>query len=119
MIVALTLVLLVSHRHLVVLFTRIPDVLALCEEFSVWLLLCPVASGFGLTVYGIFTGTGTTRPVRNSTFLALLVFLGTLALTRDTLHNHGLWLAFSLFYLGRFVFLYPYMAEVRKKCISP
>ena len=119
LIVALTLVLLVSHRHLVVLFTRIPDVLALYEEFSVWLLLCPVASGFGLTVYGIFTGTGTTRPVRNSTFLALLVFLGTLALTRDTLHNHGLWLAFSLFYLGRFVFLYPYMAEVRKKCISP
>ena len=119
LIVALTLALLVSHRHLVIVFTGIPDVLALYEEFSVWLLLCPVASGFGLTVYGIFTGSGTTRPVRNSTFLALLVFLGTLALTLDMLHNHALWLAFSLFYLGRFVFLYPYMAEVRKKCISP
>ena len=50
--------------------------------------------------------------------IALLVFLGTLALTLDMLHNHALWLAFSLFYLGRFAFLYPYMAEVRKKCIS-
>jgi MATE family multidrug resistance protein len=114
---ALTVFLLLSQHHLALLFTRIPDVLRQYDEISAWLILFPVVSGFGLTVYGIFTGTGTTRPIRDSTFLALLAFLGTLALTLDKLHNHGLWLAFSLFYLLRFVLLYPYIGEVRKKCV--
>lgn len=111
-----TVFILLCQQHLASLFTRIPEVLRQYERLSAWLILFPVISGFGLTVYGIFTGTGTTRPIRNSAIVALLAYLGTLALTLDTLQNQGLWLAFSLFYLLRFVFLYPYIGEVRKKC---
>jgi multidrug resistance protein, MATE family len=117
-VVAQTAFIFLSQNHLALLFTRIPDVLRQFDELSPWLILYPVVSGFGLTVYGIFTGTGTTRPIRNSAIIALLVYLGTLALTLDSLKNHGLWLAFSLFYLLRFVFLCPYIGEVRKKCIA-
>ena len=118
LIILLTAILLIGRKQLVLLFTQIPEVVYQFQQVSPWLIVFPLAAGFGLTVYGIFTGTATTRPVRNSTFLALLVFLSTLLLTIETMHNHGLWLAFTLFYLGRFLFLYPSIKEVRKKCIT-
>ncbi|SMS02911.1 DNA-damage-inducible protein F [Vibrio mangrovi] len=117
-VVALTLVIAVTHSQLVLLFTHIPAVVQQFHQISLWLIAFPLVAGFGLTVYGIFTGSGTTRPVRNSTFMALLVFLLTIYLALDTLENQGLWLAFTLFYIGRIAFLYPYIGEVRQRCCT-
>ncbi|GAL34689.1 DNA-damage-inducible protein [Vibrio maritimus] len=75
-------------------------------------------AGFGLTVYGIFTGTGTTRPVRDSSIATLTVFIAIQAFSVDLWGNHGLWLAFTLFYCGRIAFLYPFIGHVKKKCIE-
>ncbi|MCG7587859.1 MATE family efflux transporter, partial [Photobacterium sp. OFAV2-7] len=64
----------------------------------------------------IFTGTGTTRPVRNSSFITLVVFLIVQLFAVQHWGNHGLWLAFTFFYVGRFAFLYPYIGQVKQKC---
>ncbi|GAJ71569.1 LOW QUALITY PROTEIN: DNA-damage-inducible protein [Vibrio sp. JCM 18904] len=116
-VVVLTL-LLVQFKHQVVsLFTTLPNLVELYLDMSPWLLAFPLVAGFGLTFYGIFTGTGTTRPVRNSTFLTMVLFLVTQFIAVQYWGNHGLWLAFTLFYVGRFVFLFPYLGQVKQKCL--
>jgi MATE family multidrug resistance protein len=116
-IAVLTFLILVFKDSIVFLFTDIPTLVALYQEMAPWLIVFPLVSGFGLTVYGIFTGTGTTRPVRDSSIATLLVFLAVQALSIDMWGNHGLWLAFTLFYLGRIAFLYPFIAQVKQKCL--
>ncbi len=111
-----TLLVVVFKDQIIVLFTQLPDLIALYHESSTWLLIFPLVAGYGLTIYGIFTGTGTTAPIRNSTFMTLLVFLAALWFAVPVWGNQGLWLAFTLFYVGRFVFLYPFMKQVRARC---
>ncbi|MDK9763162.1 MATE family efflux transporter [Vibrio sp. D420a] len=116
-IVVLTLLTLVFKEQIVMLFTTLPELNTLYLEMSPWLLVFQLVAGYGLTFYGIFTGTGTTKPVRNSSFITLLVFLVVQLLAVPQWGNHGLWLAFTLFYVGRFVFLYPSIQQVREKCL--
>ncbi|KAB0286852.1 MATE family efflux transporter [Vibrio fortis] len=116
-IAVLTFLTLVFKEQIVMLFTTLPELNTLYLEMSPWLLVFPLVAGYGLTFYGIFTGTGTTKPVRNSSFITLLVFLAAQLLAVPQWGNHGLWLAFTLFYVGRFVFLYPSIHQVRKKCL--
>lgn len=116
-VVVLTLLTLVFKEQIVMLFTTLPELNTLYLEMSPWLLVFPLVAGFGLTFYGIFTGTGTTKPVRNSSFITLLVFLAAQFIAVPQWGNHGLWLAFTLFYVGRFVFLYPSIQQVREKCL--
>ncbi len=115
-VVVLTLLLVLFKHQLVLLFTTLPNLVTLYLDMSPWLIIFPLAAGFGLTFYGIFTGTGTTRPVRNSTFFTMVLFLITQYIGVEYWGNHGLWLAFTLFYVGRFVFLFPYIGQVRQKC---
>ncbi|NOH81756.1 MATE family efflux transporter [Vibrio sp. RE86] len=116
-VVVLTLLTWIFKSQIVMLFTTLPELIAIYEDMSRWLLVFPLVAGYGLTFYGIFTGTGTTRPVRNSTAMTLLVFLAVQFLMVPIWGNHGLWLAFTLFYIGRFLFLYPYIGKVRDKCL--
>lgn len=116
-IIALTALIFLFQNQLVLLFTTLPNLVELYLEMSPWLLIFPLVAGYGLTFYGIFTGTGTTRPVRNSSFLTVIVFLALQYLTVPHIGNHGLWLSFTVFYVGRFVFLYPYIGQVKQKCL--
>ncbi|MGY3569552.1 MATE family efflux transporter [Vibrio paucivorans] len=115
-VVVLTLLTFLFNQSIVTLFTTLPELVDLYLDMSAWLLVFPLVAGYGLTFYGIFTGTGTTRPVRNSSFITLLVFLITQFIAVQHWGNHGLWLAFTLFYVGRFAFLYPYIDQVKQKC---
>ncbi|MBT2570844.1 hypothetical protein [Planococcus sp. ISL-110] len=65
----------------------------------------PLVLSFGIVLYGIFTAATETAPIRNSMLLSLAVFLLALWAEVPFLQNHGLWLAFILFSLGRSVFL--------------
>jgi MATE family multidrug resistance protein len=105
---------LIAGTNLGRLFTDIPEVLESYRQIHGWAAVFPVAAGFGLTYYGIFTGSGTTRPVRNSTFFALLTFMAGLA-SVNLWGNHGLWFSFILFYIGRWAYLLPYLGWVKVK----
>lgn len=99
------------------LFSNIPEILEMYLQHYYWAAIFPVAAGFGLTYYGIFTGSGTTRPVRNATFFSLLSFITTL-ITVKYWGNHGLWFSFLIFYIGRGVYLIPYLNRIRSKVES-
>lgn len=90
------------------LFTDIPAILGLTREYSVWMCIFPCAAWAGVSFYGIFTGLGCTAPVRDSTALALGLFLCCWKLFVPLWGNNGLWGAFISFYLGRSLFLLLY-----------
>lgn len=91
----------IFQEPILLCFTDLEQVLILCREYIYWVLAFPFVMGLGLVYYGFFTGATFTAPVRNSLILALLVFLAVYYLAIPTLHNHGLWLAFTLFSLCR------------------
>ncbi|MDQ0427361.1 MATE family multidrug resistance protein [Planomicrobium stackebrandtii] len=95
-------------------FTAIPEVIELGGLYGDWLLLFPLVSSFGIVLYGVFTGATETAPIRNSMLLALGVFLLALWAGVPLLQNHGVWLAFILFSLGRSVFLILYIPRLKR-----
>ncbi|MGR5488951.1 MATE family efflux transporter, partial [Vibrio alfacsensis] len=86
-----TLLVLMFQSHLVLLFTTQTELVSLYHQVAAWLIVFPLVAGYGLTVYGIFTGTGTTRPVRDSSIATLMVFLLAQLLVVPLWGNHGLW----------------------------
>lgn len=102
---ALTAAIALGRNDLLLLFTDLPDVLALCREYMVWLIIFPPVIGLGLVYYGLFTGATYTGPVRNSLIVALAVFIGAYFSAAPWWGNHGLWLSFILFSLTRSVYL--------------
>lgn len=95
-------------------FTAIPEVIELGGLYGDWLLLFPLVSSFGIVLYGVFTGATETAPIRNSMILSLGVFLLALWIAVPILQNHGVWLAFILFSLGRSVFLILYIPKLNR-----
>lgn len=93
-------------------FTSIPEVIELGGIYGDWLLLYPLVASFGIVLYGVFTGATETAHIRNSMLLALAVFLLALWGGVPFLQNHGLWLAFILFSLGRSAFLVMYIPKL-------
>lgn len=59
-----------------------------------------------------------TAPIRNSMLLSLAVFVLGVVFLVPGLGNHGLWLSFILFGLGRSVFLLIYIPNLVKKGMS-
>ena len=93
-------------------FTSIPEVIRLGKMYGDWLLVFPLVSSFGIVLYGVFTGATETAPIRNSMLLSLSVFLIAMPAGVPLLENHGVWLAFILFSLGRSVFLILYVPKL-------
>ncbi|MEZ9654598.1 MATE family efflux transporter [Vibrio splendidus] len=116
-VVVMTLLTVMFKHQVVMIFTTLPELIEIYLSMSPWLLVFPLVAGYGLTFYGIFTGTATTRPVRDSSFITLIVFLIVQFFAVQHWGNHGLWLAFTLFYVGRFIFLIPFIGQVKRKCL--
>ncbi|PMG36887.1 MATE family efflux transporter [Vibrio splendidus] len=116
-VVVMTLLTVMFKHQVVMIFTTLPELIEIYLSMSPWLLVFPLVAGYGLTFYGIFTGTATTRPVRDSSFITLIVFLIVQFFAVQHWGNHGLWFAFTLFYVGRFIFLIPFIGQVKRKCL--
>lgn len=85
--------------------TTLPDVRATARQYLAWVAVAPLAAVGAFHLDGVFIGTTRTVELRNSMFAALLCFLLTLWLALDSLGNHGLWLAMTVFMVARTVFL--------------
>jgi multidrug resistance protein, MATE family len=97
------------------LFTRIPSVIDLANTYGIWMILFPLSASFGIILYGVFTGATEATPIRNSMIMALIVYLAVQSISVPNFHNHGLWLAFIVFSLGRSVFLAMYIPKLSAK----
>lgn len=122
MAIVASLALFVFHTPLIRLFTPLPQLLQIAGEHAPWLAVFPLLAGAGLTFYGVFTGSSATRPVRDSMFFAMLLFVAVRYAAVPIWANHGLWAALLAFYLGRSLFLLPYLNQtlesIRKESIT-
>lgn len=107
-----------SKSYIIPLFTQIPSVIELASTYERWIMLYPISAALGLILYGVFTGATEAKPIRNSMVYALILFLVILYVCVPVLQNHGLWLAFILFSLGRSVFLALYIPKLGRKLFS-
>ncbi len=113
----LTVIYLIGRTFFIRLFSDNEAVLDLALHYNGWLLLFPICGGFGLVFYGIFTGMTQTGPVRNSMLLALLLYIIACWVLVPLYGNHGLWISFLLFAVGRSLFLLMYVPGLEKRLL--
>lgn len=87
-------------EQLISLLTSITAVQNTANQYLPWLMLLPLISVWSYLIDGIYIGATQGRAMRNSMLISFAGF-GLCYLLAQPLHNHGLWLAFSLFMLLR------------------
>lgn len=97
------------------LFTDLPDVLAAAENYAVYIFFFPLVSCLGIVYYGVFNGALKTRMVCWSMLMTLALYLAADFLLTGPLGNHGLWLSFLAFYVGRSGFLVMFVPALKRK----
>ena len=86
---------------LIASLTDIPELRAEAARFMVWAVISPIISVWCFVFDGIFIGATKGREMRNSiVFSTFFVFLPGWYLLQP-LGNHGLWLAFLMFFAAR------------------
>ena len=112
-IVLITIILFLGNE-IISLFSNNNDVISVAINYKIWIIAFIPSISVGLVFYGIFTGGANTRFVRNSMLQSLVLFAVVYIISIPYLKNHGLWLSFVSFSLGRSIFLYRYLEKMRK-----
>ena len=100
---------------LIALLTDIPELRAEAGRFMVWAVISPIVSVWCFVFDGIFIGATKGREMRNSmVFATFFVFLpGWYVL--QPLGNHGLWIAFLMFFAARGVSMAWYFFKLERQ----
>lgn len=112
--IILITIILFFGNGLISLFSNNQEVILTAIKFKIWLLIFIPSISVGLVFYGIFTGGANTKFVRNSMLQSLFLFFIIYMICITHLKNHGIWLSFVVFSLGRSVFLYRYLERMKK-----
>ncbi|MBB4858489.1 MATE family multidrug resistance protein [Novosphingobium chloroacetimidivorans] len=96
----LAAVALVAGRGLTAQFSTDAQVIAAAGAHSGWLVVLPLAGFASFVLDGVFVGAGWTRAMLGTMLLAMMVYVA-LLFAAVPLGNHGLWLAFTLFFVVR------------------
>ncbi len=96
----IALVYFVGGARLAASFSTDPSVIAATGAYIGWAVALPLVGVASFVFDGVFIGAGWTRAMLLSMAIALGVFAAGLVAARP-LGNHGLWLAFALFFVAR------------------
>lgn len=113
--ISLSLFTIFIQKPVVQIFTTIPEVQEVALQYMNWVALFPLVAFWGLQLYGVFSGATTAAPIRNSMIYSLVCYLIVLWIVTPQWGNHGLWLSFIVFSLGRSLFLWMYLPGLTKK----
>jgi len=102
-------------NELIALLTSLPEVRETAAVYLPWMVLMPLLAVWSYLLDGVFIGTTAVVEMRNSIFIGLAVYLPAWWLSQQLgdWHNHGLWLAFTLFTLVRSAVLLGYYRHYR------
>ena len=101
MVVVFTLVYVLFGNAIIRLLTNVPEVISSASDYAVWSWILPIVGVAAFVWDGIFIGITASRQMFLSSAIATAVFFLIYFLLSPTLHNHALWLAFSLFLVAR------------------
>lgn len=77
-----------------------------------WVIISPVIVMVCFQLDGIFIGATRSREMRNSMILSVALYVPASIWLGQVAGNHGLWLAFSLFFIMRAITLWRYMPRI-------
>ncbi len=100
------------------LFTAIPEVIFEASQYKLWLSLFPVIACYGLSLNGVFSGATHAAPLRESLIIALILYMAANWALIPAWGNHGLWAAFTLFYLFRSLYLWLSLPGLQKMVVA-
>lgn len=112
--IVLMIIIIFFGNGLISLFSNNKEVILTAINYKIWILVFIPSISVGLIFYGIFTGGANTKFIRNSMLQSLFLFFIIYMICITHLKNHGLWLSFIIFSLGRSVFLYRYLERMKK-----
>ncbi len=78
-----------------------------------WVIISPLIVVIGFQLDGIFIGATRAKEMRDSMIVSTAVFIPASLLLAGRYDNHGLWMAFSLYFLLRAVTLGLYMPRLK------
>lgn len=92
----------VFNIHILYIFTDQKEVIDAAMIYFLWTIAGPMVSSFSYIWDGIFIGATATGPMRDSMIIATMgIFLPVYAVGVYYFGNHALWLALTLFMIGR------------------
>lgn len=116
--IGLSISIMLFGKELVSFFTTSIEVRETTLTYLGWMIVFPLVGFWGLQLEGIFSGATRARFIRDAIFFALILFSLTIWLALPYLDNHGVWLAFILFSLGRSLFLWLYVPTLNRLTLS-
>ncbi len=87
------------------MLTTLEAVRQQAAEYTVWMVLIPLAAVWSYQLDGIFVGALRTAAMRDAMIVSLAVFLATSVAAVRLAGNHGLWFALVVFFVVRAVTL--------------
>ncbi len=83
------------------------------KTYMPWVIISPLIVVVGFQLDGIFIGATRAREMRNSMVITAPIFIAASLWLASTYGNHGLWAAFSLYFLLRAVTLGVYLPRLK------
>ncbi len=84
------------------------------QRYMPWVVISPMMVVIGFQLDGIFIGATRASEMRNSMIISTLIFIPASVFLAGRFENHGLWVAFSLYFLIRGATLAFYLPRIRK-----
>ena len=85
-------------------FTNQTELIEQATPYLIWIIVAPIVNVAAYIWDGIYLGATASKPLRNSMFVAMLLFIGTVYLLLPY-GNHGLWCALTVLLVIRGVLL--------------
>lgn len=95
-------VFLVAGTDILRLLTDIPEVIEQAQPYIWWVIAMPLINSVAFIWDGVYIGRTATAAMRNNMLVAtFLLFVPAYFLSKGLIGNHSLWLAMTLFMVGR------------------
>ena len=108
----------VAGDWLIALLTPEGTIRDATQRYMPWVIISPLIVVIGFQLDGIFVGATRAVEMRDSMIVSTLAFLPASVLLLERFGNHGLWAAFSMYFILRAATLGIYMPRI-KTAFSP
>jgi MATE family multidrug resistance protein len=93
----------VLGEYFIAMLTDIQEVRQTAEQYLIWVIVLPLVSIWSFSFDGIYLGATRTIEMRNTMLISTLAVFLPAWYGLQSVHNHGLWMAFVLFMCARAV----------------
>lgn len=98
---------------LISLLIRDDGIAEAANTYMPWVVISPLIVVIGFQLDGIFIGATRAREMRDSMIVSTIIFFPASLYLADAFGNHGLWAAFSLYFLLRAGTLAVYLPKIK------